>query len=225
MPQQARLQPNWQARDRSKHKERMENMTYKLQKQYDETLIQLSKETGWSKDTTTSVLNLLLAAARTQQNKTALLRMEEHKNRITATKELMKNYHQLKAAVSSGISRTLDVMDDTEIQRLMEREESVRNQQVRSLALQHSANKVLFLRLNAALDEMKTICEADSNPRIKRQYGILYSRYIHRVSVEGILELYNIEQTEFFRTQKAGFETLAVLLFGANGPSDFAQTA
>lgn len=198
-------------------------MKYELTKQYEETLQLLTKETGWSKDTANSVLHLLLSAAAEQEAKTDQLRREEHKSRIAAAKELMQNYHQLKAAVSSGISRALDVIDDTEIQRLMEREESVRNQQVRSLALQNSANKILFLRLNAALDEMKIICEADSNPRVRRQYGVLYSRYVHRVSIEGILELYNIERTEFFRNLKAAFETLAVLLFGANSITDFSD--
>lgn len=198
-------------------------MKYELTKQYGETLQLLTKETGWSKDTANSVLHLLLSAAAEQEAKTDQLRREEHKSRIAAAKELMQNYHQLKAAVSSGISRALDVIDDTEIQRLMEREESVRNQQVRSLALQNSANKILFLRLNAALDEMKIICEADSNPRVRRQYGVLYSRYVHRVSIEGILELYNIERTEFFRNLKAAFETLAVLLFGANSITDFSD--
>lgn len=141
--------------------------------------------------------------------------------RIKLAKELLENYNKIKNAISAGISSTVDVLDDTEFQRLMQREDSVKNQQVRSLAMKSATNRVLFLQINSALDEMKNVCRNDPNPRFRRQYDVLYSRYIRGWHVEAICTELDINYNYYFQIQREATLTFSLILFGAISPTCF----
>ncbi len=162
-----------------------------------------------------------LAANEERRNASARLRRKQKQEKVIAAKKLLLNYHKLQSAVESSVARVADVMDDTEIERLMMREDSIKNQQVRSLAIQAATTRVLFLQVTNALEEMKSICRADQNPRFRRQYDFLCAKYIQGHSTEQILSSFGIERSEFYRTQQEALQTFSVLLFGATTVSDF----
>lgn len=174
-----------------------------------------------AKDAQAIVDLMALVSGHDHKEITAQVRRDQKTQKINATKKLLQSYAKLKASVDSGVYQAIDVIDDTEIQRLMEREESVKNQQVRSLAMQAATNRVLFLQINSSLEALKTICNADQDPRFRRQYDLLYQRYILHSPIEKILATLKIERSEFYRTQRDALQTLSVILFGATTATDF----
>lgn len=169
-----------------------------------------------------AILDLLvLVSENSQKAVTAQVQREQKQHKVKAAKTLLQNYPKLKMAVESGIARTVDVLDDTEIQRLMEREDSVKNQQVRSLALQAATNRVLLLQIDSALSALKTVCNEDQDPRFRRQYDVLYYRYIKQWSIDAILTMLSIERTTYYETLNHALHTFSVILFGATSAEDF----
>lgn len=138
--------------------------------------------------------------------------------RFTAAKKLLEHYNELRISISSSVSNTIDVIDDSDIERLMQREDSIKNLQVRSLAMQVAKNRVMFLNINSALDEMRTVCQNDRSPRFRRQYDVLYSRYVRGWAPEAICTELHIERTTYFRTIEEAIDTFATILFGTSSP-------
>lgn len=116
----------------------------------------------------------------------------------------------------------MKLLEDNEYQRLMELEESVKNQRLRSTAMLTAGNQVLWARLNAALDCFKELCATDPSPRVQRQYQLIYERYIAvpEKPVEDVLELLGIERTRYFTGISEATRTICVILFGAESAAD-----
>lgn len=93
---------------------------------------------------------------------------------VIATEKLLKNYRKLKWSIQCGTEHTMKLLEDGEYQRLMEREESVQNQNLRSAALLTAGNRVLWNQLNTALDCFREFCENDPRPRVAL---IVFSAY------------------------------------------------
>ena len=124
-----------------------------LKTEFTETISALSAATGWTTEQTEDVLELVLAAAEKKTRLTAAQYRDKVKQaRVEATKLLLKNYRQLKWSIEAGTENTLAMLEDKKFQRLMELEESVENQNLRSTALLTASNKVLWAQLNTALD-------------------------------------------------------------------------
>ena len=104
----------------------------------------------------------------------------------------------------------------------MELEESVQNQRLVSTALLTAGNRVLWTRLNAALDCFKEFCASDPSPRVQRQYRLVYERYmaVPEKPVEDVLELLGIERTRYFTGISEATKTICVILFGAESAED-----
>lgn len=138
-------------------------------------------------------------------------------------KKLLKNYRNLKISLKCGMEHTLKVLDDREYQRLMEKEESIRNQNLTSLALLTASNQVLWTRLNAALDCYKEMCKSESSPGAQRGYKLIYARYLcdTPMSIADIEERFAIEHTTFYKNLNSAIAALSVILFGAESTEDF----
>lgn len=178
-----------------------------------ETLEMLAERVGWDEE---SIL-LLAKLARQMPDP------EPRASRVAATRELLKKYRLLKAGVDARVTNTAQLLGDMEFERLMEREESVKNQQARAMAMRSAADKVLFCSLENALEQMKIICETDGSPRFRRQYRVLEGRYMHRLPVRAVMELCCIERTEYTRCHQSALETLAFILFGYGPAGELCQ--
>lgn len=192
-----------------------------VQPDYKNTIALLVRETGWSAETTENVVGLLMQASGEKAASVVEEKRREEKNaKYLVTKKLLKNYRLMRKSIESGTEHTLKLLEDAEFQRLMELEESVRNQDLRSVALQTAANKVLWARVNAALDCFKETCKNASAKRIQRQYDLIFMRYLspQKCPIAKILSKHHIEQAEYFRNIK---EAISVLLFGAENAEDF----
>lgn len=202
----------------------MKNNYTVLEKEYQDTIMRLSETTGWPAPQAEAVVGLVMeaagkkAAAVTEQNIQGL------KNaKYLAAKKLLQNYRRLKEAVHLGTEQALVLLKDTEYQRLMQAEDSVQNQRVQSVALIAAANRVLWARVNAALDCFKEICGQANSPSISRGYALLYQRYIdpQEKSPGQLMAAQNIEKTTYFSDMKKAVETVSVLLFGVGNAEDF----
>lgn len=191
---------------------------------YEEARRILKNESKLDEASANAILQMVALAAEsnrkstlTQSQKTA------QEKRVKAAKRLLESYHLLKASVRSGIESTADLLDDSEMQLLMQREESVKNQQVRSLAMQAATNRVLLAQIENALREMKTVCHADRSPRFRRQFDVLYSRYIRGWKIEAICTELGIERTCYFQSIHEALQTFSLILFGEIVPGNSLQ--
>lgn len=202
----------------------MKNNYAVLEKEYLDTISRLSEITGWPAEQAESVVGLVVQAAEKKANAVAERNVQDLKNaKYLATKKLLQNYRRLREAVNLGTEHALKLLEDTEYQRLMQAEESLQNQKVQSVALIAAANRVLWARVNAALDCFKEICGRANSPSVSRGYVLLYQRYIdpQKKSVGQLMATQNIEKTTYFSDMKKAVETVSVLLFGAGNTEDF----
>ena len=91
------------------------------------------------------------------------------------------------------------------------------------MALIAAANRVLWARVNAALDCFKGISDNAKTDREKRQYSLIYKRYIapHEYPVGEIAASLRIEQAEYYRGINSALENLSILLFGLGNAEEF----
>lgn len=186
--------------------------------------MRLSEITGWPAEQAESVVGLVVQAAEKKANAVAERNVQDLKNaKYLATKKLLQNYRRLREAINLGTEHALKLLEDTEYQRLMQAEESLQNQKVQSVALIAAANRVLWARVNAALECYKEICAQANGLREQRGYELIIERYIssQKYSVDTILERLHLERSVFFDGLKMATETLSVLLFGAGNTEDF----
>lgn len=192
---------------------------------YDEARKILKNESNLDEASANAILQMVALAAESNRKSTlAQSQKTAQEKRVKAAKRLLESYHLLKVSVRSGIESTADLLDDSEMQLLMQREESVKNQQVRSLAMQAATNRVLLAQIENALREMKTVCHADRSPRFRRQFDVLYSRYIRGWKIEAICTELGIEQAECYRAIRNATETFALILFGGVEPDNQDKT-
>lgn len=199
-----------------------------LKAEFKDTLAALAGATGWPVEQTEKVLELISAAS---EQKAALRAAESRdsliKSRVDATRFLLKKYRAIRWSIETGTEHTLKLLEEKEFQRLMELEESVENQRLRSAALMTASNKVLWAQLNAALDCFRDFCENDPSIQTRRQYRMIYERYLapQEKSVQAIVELLHIERGHFFRGVRQATGTLSVMLFGSRCVEDFFSPA
>lgn len=194
-----------------------------LKKEYEDTIHELAQAAGWPEEQAGRVLAVLLNVSEKQaRSVTEQHRKAERTAKLEDTKNLLKNYRRLKWSIECGTEHTLKLLTDNEYQRLMEMEESVQNQRLRSTAMLTAGNRVLWVRLNAALDCFKELCASDPSPRVQRQYRLIYDRYLSvpEKTVEDTLELLGIERTVYFTGIREATETISVILFGAECAAD-----
>lgn len=202
----------------------MKNNYAVLEKEYLDTIMRLSEITGWPAEQAESVVGLVVQAAEKKANAVAERNVRDLKNaKYLATKKLLQNYRRLREAINLGTEHALKLLEDTEYQRLMQAEESLQNQKVLSVALIAAANRVLWARVNAALECYREICAQAISLREQRGYELIIERYIssQKYSVDTILERLHLERSVFFDGLKMATETLSVLLFGAGNTEDF----
>lgn len=152
-----------------------------LGNEYLETIAELAEATGWPEEQAGKVLALVIGASEKKACMIASKSRTAQKNMaVTATEKLLRNYRKLKWSIQCGTEHEIKLLDDGEYQRLMEREESIGNQNLRSTAMLTAGNRVLWARLNTALDCFQEFCKNDPRPRVQRQYSMVYRRYISR---------------------------------------------
>ena len=202
----------------------MKNKYAALENEYRETVSLLADTAGWTAGQAESVVELVVRAAEKKANAVAEKKYQDMKNaKYLATKKLLQNYRRLREAVHLGTEQALVLLKDTEYQRLMQAEDSVQNQQVQSVALIAAANRVLWARVNAALDCFKEICGQASRSREKRACEVIERLYVKGLEcpVETVILRCHIERAEFYKCVKYATETLSVLLFGVGNTEDF----
>ena len=195
-----------------------------LGNEYLETIAELAEATGWPEEQAGKVLALVIGASEKKACMIAGKSRTAQKNMaVTATEKLLKNYRKLKWSIQCGTEHTMKLLEDGEYQRLMEREESVQNQNLRSAALLTAGNRVLWNQLNTALDCFREFCENDPRPRVRRQYSMVYKRYmaVPELDVDSIVELANMDKSLFYRDIREATRTISVILFGAENFRDF----
>lgn len=202
----------------------MKNNYAVLEKEYLDTIMRLSEITGWPAAQAESVVGLVVQAAEKKANAVAERKYHDLKDaKFLATKKLLQNYRRLREAINLGTEHALKLLKDTEYQRLMQAEESLQNQKVQSVALIAAANRVLWARMNAALECFKELCGQASRNREKRAYEVIERLYVKgsEYPIETVIIQCHIERAEFYKCVKYATETLSVLLFGAGNTEDF----
>ena len=195
-----------------------------LENEYKSTVKELADITGWTNQQSEKVLALLIRVSETKAGTVARQNRTAQKDAaVIATEKLLKNYRKLKWSIQCGTEHTMKLLEDGEYQRLMEREESVQNQNLRSAALLTAGNRVLWNQLNTALDCFREFCENDPRPRVRRQYSMVYKRYmaVPELDVDSIVELANMDKSLFYRDIREATRTISVILFGAENFRDF----
>lgn len=191
--------------------------------EYREAISELAAAAGWPEEQAGKVLALVIGASEKKAGAVARRDRAERKNSaVFATEKLLKNYRRLRWSIQCGTEHTLKLLEDGEYQRLMEREESIGNQNLRSTALLTAGNRVLWARLNAALDCFRELCENDPRPRVQRQYRVVYERFmaVPELDVDSIVELVNIDKSLLYRDIREATRTISVILFGAGNFTD-----
>lgn len=184
-----------------------------LKEQIEEVSASIAKDTGYTRETAESLIKLMTAVASqqadivTQQHNRA-----QRDAKILATRELLKNYHKIRASVQSAIISTDQIVDENDIKRLMEKEESMKNQQIRALAIQTARSKALLAQINSALDSFKEICTKDSDPVYRRYYSLLYLYYIYQLTVDQICERLSISRMTFFRGVEEAIKEFSIII-------------
>lgn len=202
----------------------MKNKYAALENEYRDTIRRLSALTGWPAEQAESIVGLVMEAAEKKALAVSQQKYQDVKNaKYLATKTILEKYRLLRASIESGTEHALWILKDTEYQRLMQAEESLQNQNIRSTALQAARNRVLWAQVNAALECFKRVCEQSTGPREKRGYELIYQRYLAPdvSTVEQLLCGTHLERSVFFDSQKTAIETLSVLLFGLDSAEDF----
>lgn len=202
----------------------MKDKYMELGKDYANTVSLLAEATGWTEKQTCKVLELL--AEITQKQTVAATRKQRtvQKNaKAIAARKLLENYRNLKVSIECGAEHSLRLLEDSEYLRLMELEESMTNQTLRSTTLLTASNRVLWTRLNAALDCYKEMCERDTKPQIRRGYPLIHARYLaeEETSVDDILSTFAIEKSQYYLCMSEAYSTLGVILFGSGCAEDF----
>lgn len=191
--------------------------------EYREAISELAAAAGWPEEQAGKVLALVIGASEKKAGAVARRDRAERKNSaVFAMEKLLKNYRRLKWSIQCGTEHTLKLLEDGEYQRLMEREESIGNQNLRSTALLTAGNRVLWARLNTALDCFRELCENDPRPRVQRQYRVVYERFmaVPELDVDSIVELVNIDKSLLYRDIREATRTISVILFGAGNFTD-----
>ncbi|MEH2933512.1 hypothetical protein [Acutalibacter sp. JLR.KK004] len=202
----------------------MKNKYAALEKEYLDTIARLSKITGWPAEQAESVVELVVRAAEKKAHAVTEKKYQDMKNaKYLATKRLLQNYRRLREAINLGTEHALKLLEDTEYQRLMEGEESLQNQRVQSVAFAAAGNRVIWSWVNTALDCLKGISDNAKTDREKRQYSLIYKRYIapHEYPVGEIAASLRIEQAEYYRGINSALENLSILLFGLGNAEEF----
>ena len=202
----------------------MKNKYAALEKEYRETVSLLADTAGWTAGQAESVVELVVRAAEKKAHAVTEKKYQDMKNaKYLATKRLLQNYRRLREAINLGTEHALKLLEDTEYQRLMEGEESLQNQRVQSVAFAAAGNRVIWSWVNTALDCLKGISDNAKTDREKRQYSLIYKRYIapHEYPVGEIAASLHIEQAEYYRGINSALESLSILLFGLGNAEDF----
>ena len=202
----------------------MNNKYADLERDFQKTVSELADITGWPEEQAGKVLELVIRASEKKADTVARHNRAAQKDAaVIATEKLLKNYRKLKWSIQCGTEHTMKLLEDGEYQRLMEREESVQNQNLRSAALLTAGNRVLWAQLNTALDCFREFCENDPRPRVRRQYSMVYKRYmaVPELDVDSIVELANMDKSLFYRDIREATRTISVILFGAENFRDF----
>ena len=202
----------------------MKNKYDTLENEYKNTAKELALITGWTPQQAEKVLALVAGFSKKKAETVAKEQRKNQKNsRIIATKKLLKNYRNLKISLKCGMEHNLKLLEDYEYQRLMEKEESVRNQKLTSMALLTASNQVLWARLNSALDCFKEMCKNETSPSAQRGYKLIYARYLcdTPISISAIEERFAIEHSTFYKNLNRAVATLSVILFGSESAEDF----
>lgn len=177
----------------------------------------LAQELGCSEDVAQKVLSIMFDYS-AQTAIAEIKRQEAAKTnaKIMSVRKILRNYNRIKESVDCAVDCAVDLLDDTEIQRLMQREENVKNQQVLALALQAGKSRVLLAQVDAALATLKRISEASHHPGQQRQYALICKKYIEQIPIQNILEEFHIERTVYYENVRAAESALAILIFGAD---------
>lgn len=185
---------------------------------------ELASTSGWSEPQARAVLDLIVSAAQKQADGAVEKQARRRKSaKVIATRQLLKNYHNLKQSIESGVENTVAVLHETEFQRLMEDEKSLKAQQVLSLAIQTASNKVLWTRLETALDCLKEICKKSPSAGIQRGYALIHDRYLQEgeLDLKALFAKYHIEQSVFYQNLNDAESILSLILFGPDSAEDF----
>lgn len=196
-----------------------------LGKEYEDAINELAQAAGWPEEQAGRVLTAILGASAIKAKEIAVQHCKaERLSRLEDTRNLLKNYRRLKWSIQCGTEHTLKLLEDSEYQRLMEKEESIRNQNLTSVALLTAGNRELWTQLNAALDCFKAMCESDPSPRVQRQYQLIYKHFLADtvLSVDDILELTSMDRSLFYKSIREATRTICVILFGAESAADIA---
>ena len=202
----------------------MKNKYDVLENEYKNTAEELAAITGWTPGQAEKVLALISGVSQKQVVTAAKRQRKTQKDaKFLATKKLLENYRNLKTSIKCGMEHSLRLLEDREYQRLMEKEESIRNQNLTSMARLTASNQVLWARLNAALDCFKEMCKNDESPVIQRGYPIIQARYLsdYRVNTYDLLERFAIERVQYYRSLNVAISNLSVILFGSDCAEDF----
>lgn len=195
-----------------------------LGKEYEDTINELAQAANWSEAQAGRVLAVLLHVSEDKaKDVTKQCRKGKKTEKLESTRSLLENYRRLKWSIECGTEHTIKLLADSEYQRLMEMEESLHNQQLQSTALHTARNRVLWTRLNAALDCFREMCENDPSPQVQRQYKIIYHRYLSSQNIppESVMELLSVERSQFYKGIRDAVKTLSVILFGADSMDVF----
>ena len=191
---------------------------------FQETVRELAEITGWTQQQSEKVLSLLNGLAQRQGKAAARQQRKTQKDaKAAAARRLLENYRALKISIACGTEHSLRVLEDAEYLRLMQMEESLQNQSLRSMAELAAGNRVLWAQLTTALDCYKKMCEHDTKPQIRRGYPLVYARYLaeEEMSIDDILASFAIEKSQYYLCLGEAYSTLGVILFGSGCAEDF----
>lgn len=185
---------------------------------------ELVQELGCSEAAAQKLVSVILNCAG-QAAAAEVQKQEARKNqsKVMAVRKILRNYQLIKASVACAVDNTIDILDSTEIQRLMQREENVKNQQVTALALQSGKSEVLLAQIDAALKTLKKLSETSQQPGRRRWFEIIHSKYIAGEPIEETLPRLCIERTIYYQNLHEAESTLALLIFGANAAQEEAE--
>ena len=202
----------------------MKNKYDVLENEYKKTAEELAAITGWTPDQAEKVLALFSGVSQKQVVTAAKKERKTQRDaKFMATKKLLENYRNLKTSIKCGMEHSLKLLEDHEYQCLMEKEESIRNQNLASMARLTASNQVLWTRLNAALDCFKEMCKNNERVAIQREYPLIQARYLSDCQMDtcDLLERFAIESAQYYRSLNAAITDLSVILFGCDCAEDF----
>lgn len=138
---------------------------------------------------------------------------KEKDKRLRNTKLLLQNYRSFKKYAEKTESETVGELEEVNVMELL----IVGEDLVKSIKQTTQRTLVMVRHIDQALATLEYFYSTEKDFRTRRQFDILYARFVKGALIKEIAEENEIDDRNVYRAIDAAVERLTVILFGVYG--------